>query len=284
LKAVLAPTRISQYQRCPLQYRLAAIDKIVPPIPPSLEAVRGSMVHAILEALFVQPNVERTFELANSDAFYQSAYAKVRQKEGSTAFDQAVSSVSAAELRGQISRLLGIYFQLEEPEKVWGQSQQEVMLKVDFPEASDLSLFGFADRIDFGRAGEVRIVDYKTGKKPAPQYAAEYIQQMNYYALAYRLLKGITPYWLDLLFLNEQSNGILRQAPTADDLAQISAIIVAVWTAIKRDCANLWFTPRVNPLCAWCGFQSLCSAQGGVTPELTPAQVQKSLHIRLAQS
>jgi putative RecB family exonuclease len=102
---------------------------------------------------------------------------------------------------------------------------------------------------------------------------------MNYYALAYRLLKGITPYWLDLLFLNEQSHGILRAQPTDNDLTQISATIISVWTAIKLDCSNLSFLPRVNPLCDWCGFQSFCSAKGGVTPELTPEQVKKSLHI-----
>jgi putative RecB family exonuclease len=278
-KAVLAPTRISQYQRCPLQYRLSAIDKIVPPIAPSLEAVRGSMVHAILEALFERPSLERTFELATSDQFYESARDQVRKKEGPEFFDAAISSLSEAELRSQIRKLLEIYFGLENPQRLLGQSQQEVMLKVDFPPAPDLSLFGFADRIDFGSSGEVRIVDYKTGKKPAERFTSEYIQQMNYYALAYQLLHQITPYWLDLLFLNDQSNGLMRHQPTHQDLEQISQTVSTTWESIKRNCANLQFSPKVNALCDWCAFQSLCSAKGGVTPELTPAQVKKSLHI-----
>ncbi|MDR2538861.1 MAG: PD-(D/E)XK nuclease family protein [Bifidobacteriaceae bacterium] len=278
-KAVLAPTRINQYQTCPLQYRLAAIDKIVPPIPPSIEAVRGSVVHAILEALFKFPMAERTQELALSQSIIQQAQEQVRQKEGPKIYDQLIAEYGLEKFLDDLQKLVMIYFELENPSLLIRPSDQEVMLKVDFPEASDLALFGYADRIDYGRNNEVRIIDYKTGKMPDERYAASYRDQMDYYALAYYLLYKTMPYALHLIFLNPDSHGIIKKTPNQLDLDLISQTIITTWNSIKQDCQNLYFQPVPNNLCEWCGFKDFCPAKGGQMPELTKDMIQKSLHI-----
>ncbi len=43
---------------CPLLYRFRVIDRL--PERPSMDAVRGSVVHKVLEELFDLPAVERT--------------------------------------------------------------------------------------------------------------------------------------------------------------------------------------------------------------------------------
>ncbi len=58
----LSPSRASDFQTCPLRYRLRHIDRI--PEPPGPEAYRGTLVHAVLERLFDLPAAERTADRA----------------------------------------------------------------------------------------------------------------------------------------------------------------------------------------------------------------------------
>ena len=58
----ISPSRASDYKRCPLQYRLRAIDKI--PEPSTEAQVKGTLVHAVLEEMFAWPREERTYPAA----------------------------------------------------------------------------------------------------------------------------------------------------------------------------------------------------------------------------
>jgi hypothetical protein len=54
----LSPSRVADFKTCPLLYRFRAIDRL--PEPPSAEAVRGTLVHSVLERLFDAPAAART--------------------------------------------------------------------------------------------------------------------------------------------------------------------------------------------------------------------------------
>ena len=58
----LSPSRAGDFMTCPLLYRYRTIDKL--PEEPSPDAVRGTLVHKVLEDLFDLPAVERTPEQA----------------------------------------------------------------------------------------------------------------------------------------------------------------------------------------------------------------------------
>src|ERR1700746_1757272 len=60
----LSPSRSGDFLTCPLLYRFRVIDRL--PEPPSPAAVRGTLVHAVLEHLFDQPAAGRTREAARS--------------------------------------------------------------------------------------------------------------------------------------------------------------------------------------------------------------------------
>ena len=49
----LSPSRAGDFLTCPLLYRFRVIDRL--PEPPSPAAVRGTLVHAVLEHLFDRP-------------------------------------------------------------------------------------------------------------------------------------------------------------------------------------------------------------------------------------
>ena len=63
----LSPSRISDFQQCPQLYKFRAIDKL--PERPGIDAVRGSIVHLILEDLYKVEKSQRSFEWATSDIF-----------------------------------------------------------------------------------------------------------------------------------------------------------------------------------------------------------------------
>src|SRR6476620_698217 len=60
----LSPSRAGDFMTCPLLYRYRTIDKL--PEESSPAAVRGTLVHKVLEDLFDLPAVERTPERALS--------------------------------------------------------------------------------------------------------------------------------------------------------------------------------------------------------------------------
>ena len=54
----LSPSRAGDFMTCPLLYRFRTIDRL--PEPSSPDAVRGTVVHKVLEDLFDLPAAERT--------------------------------------------------------------------------------------------------------------------------------------------------------------------------------------------------------------------------------
>src|SRR5450759_4604864 len=60
----LSPSRAADFKTCPLLYRFRTIDRL--PEAPSKAATRGTLVHAVLEALFDLPAAARTLDAATA--------------------------------------------------------------------------------------------------------------------------------------------------------------------------------------------------------------------------
>src|SRR3954463_11953009 len=73
----LSPSRAADFKNCPLLYRFRCVDRL--PQAPSRVATRGTMVHAVLEALFDLPAAERTLEAARN--LLPEAWQRVRTEE-----------------------------------------------------------------------------------------------------------------------------------------------------------------------------------------------------------
>ena len=59
----ISPSRAGDFMSCPLLFRFRTIDKL--PEPFSVDAMRGTVVHKVLEDLFDLPALERTPEQAH---------------------------------------------------------------------------------------------------------------------------------------------------------------------------------------------------------------------------
>ncbi len=106
------------------------------------------------------------------------------------------------------------YFKLEDPRRL-EPAEREWYVEAEL--ASGLRLRGYVDRVDVTPAGDLRIVDYKTGRVPLEAYEASALFQMKFYALVIWRLRGVIPRLLQLMYLSGDGE-VLRYSPDEADL------------------------------------------------------------------
>ena len=261
----LAPSRAGDFMTCPLLYRFRTIDKL--PEPPSPEAVRGTLVHKVLEDLFDLPATSRTPEQAQ--ALLVPTWESLVAAEPSLDELFAGSGRDITEWLTSCRVALGQYFTLEDPTRL---EPAERELYVEALLDSKLLLRGFVDRLDIAPDGSIRVVDYKSGKSPGEMWEGKALFQMKFYALVIWRTRGVVPKVLQLIYLG---NGeIVRYQPDEADLLATERKVVAVWGAIKRAQESADWRPNPGRLCDWCAHKALCPAWGGTPP---PMPVEASL-------
>lgn len=269
----LSPSRANDFMRCPLLYRFRAIDRF--PERPSEAAVRGTLIHAVLESLFDLPAADRTREAALEMLPEAWAELLAEQPHLAAAIDPEVPFPMpdgelfaadpdrlAAWLAGAQS-LVGNYFQMEDP-TVLEPAEREMRIEVQLND--DLLLRGFIDRVDVSDSGLVRILDYKSGRSPSPRFQESALFQMMFYALMVWRSRGVVPHTLQLNYLADTE--VLRYSPTEGDLLKFEAKVEQIWSEILDAYINGEWKPRESRLCDWCDHQARCPARGGELPEL----------------
>jgi putative RecB family exonuclease len=154
--------------------------------------------------------------------------------------------------------LLGNYFTLEAPTS-FEPTYRELHLEMDLSEK--LYLHGYVDRLDVAPTGEVRIVDYKTGKSPKPGWEEKALFQLRVYALLYWKNHGVIPKLLQLIYLGDTR--LVKSAPTEADLIKTERILFDIAEDILRAIERNEFRPRPTRLCDWCFFKTICPAHVG---------------------
>lgn len=246
---------------CPLLYRFRAIDRL--PEAPSAAAVRGTVVHAVLERLFDLPADQRSPETAI--ALLAPEWERLLEEEPGLLdlFAEDTEGSALATWLGEAGALITSYFSMEDPTRLQPADRE---LHVECELASGIRLKGYVDRLDVAPNGAVRVVDYKTGKAPREQFEGKAMFQMRFYALVLWRTRGEVPALLQLMYLGDRE--ILRYQPDEADLLATERKIEALWTAIARATESGDFRPNPGPLCGWCDHKSLCPAFGGTPPPM----------------
>lgn len=265
-KPALSPSRANDFVQCPLLFRLRTIDKL--PEPPSLAATKGTLVHSVLERLYDHPLGQRTTEVAHSILPTEWQQLQNARPEVLEMF-QSDSEVSA--WLKSAGTLVDTYFTVEDPNRL-EPAQREVFVKSQLDDGPLLR--GVVDRVDIAPDGAMRLVDYKTGKAPRPQYSAQAAFQMRFYGLIMWRNRGVIPKMLQLVYLGDGQ--VLRNEPNVDDLLAAEQKIRAIWDDIRTAAETEEWRPRPTKLCDWCSFKSICPAFGGTPPELEPGAAQKA--------
>ena len=264
----LSPSRASDFMSCPLLYRFRVIDRL--PERPSLAAVRGSVVHKVLEDLFDLPAGERTH--ARAALMLGPVWETLLADEpelaemftaGADRGGVQDGPSDLAEWLDQCRDLLERYFQLEDPQRLEpAEREVHVVTTLD----SGLTIHGYIDRVDLAPTGELRIVDYKTGASPSEWFEAKALFQMKFYALVVWRTRGVIPTLLQLIYLGNAE--MLRYRPDEADLLATERKVEALWKAIRRATETREWQPNKSRLCDWCDHRAICPAWGGTPPPL----------------
>ena len=272
--AALSPSRASDFMQCPLLYRYRVIDKL--PEPPNPAAARGTLVHAALERIFDVPAAERT--PGATRALLPAEWERMIAAEPHLAELAGTSEAELASWFADAEKLVDRWFELEDPTRL-EPAERELYVEVDL---DGLTLRGYIDRLDVAPGGEIRVVDYKTGRSPSPLYEGKALFQMKCYALAIWKLRGVIPLMLQLVYLG---NGeFLRYQPDEQDLRGLERKLQALRVAIERAAASDDFRPRTSFLCNFCHFKEFCPEFGGTVPPLPEHAVQVALNPRALES
>jgi putative RecB family exonuclease len=257
----LSPSRAVDFMACPLLYRFRVVDRL--PEPPSVVATRGTVVHAVLERLFDLSPVERTPDRATGMVRAEWERLLALEPDLAALFSDDADGSALAEWLQSARTLLDRYFSLEDPTLLQPQRRE---MYVETTLASGLRLRGYIDRLDVSAEGDLRVVDYKTGRAPGEFVEYKAMFQMRFYALVLWRLYGRVPRMLQLLYLG--SGEILRYEPDEAGLLATERKVAALWQAIERATETGDWRPSPSRVCEWCHHRPLCPAWGGTPPPL----------------
>lgn len=247
----LSPSRVEAFTSCPMAFRFASIEKL--PEPPSIHATKGSMVHRVLELLFMQPAAQRS--LATAEPAYQQAMAEYRLDPEFTLLHLGEAEADA--FFADAWSLVQAYFAMEDPTQV-----REIGLELRLEaQVGSLGLRGIIDRLELDEQGGLVVTDYKTGRAPGVQYQQKSLAGVHFYSFLCEQVLGRMPSAIRLMYL--RTGETITAIPSAQSVRFIDTRTTAVWKAVERACQTGNFQPRPGALCNSCAFKQWCPAFEG---------------------
>ena len=260
----LSPSKVSSFRDCALAFRFTAIERL--PDPATVWTVKGTLVHTALERLFWNhPPGSRSPAAVSAEL--DAAWSALQDDPDFRSLD--LGADEAAAFRSDADLLVANYFRLEDPDEI-DPIGVELTLEARL---GDVRLRGILDRLDRTPDGDLVVVDYKTGRAPAPAYEQSRLAGVQLYALLCEEVLGQRPVQVKLLHLREPT--VISAEPTEQGLRGQRTKTLAVWSAIERACRDEDFRPRTGPLCRFCRFRDFCPAYGG-DPDLAAAALGSS--------
>ncbi len=265
LPSTLTPSKISAFTSCPLSFRFSVVEHL--PEVPSIQAVKGTLVHRALQLLFDEHPVGTRDRVA-AEACLANAFAGMGGESELT--ELALSVEGTEELLSDASGLLERYFELEDPNEV-----NAVATELDLcTDVSGMTLRGIIDRLDRCENGGLAVVDYKTGRAPRLEQSRSRLSSLHLYAFLCEIVTGERPSAVRLLYLRDR---VVVSADTTDQsLRGVHQRARAVWAAIERACEQTDFRPHPSALCKWCSFRAYCPVYGG-DPERAAEEMASKL-------
>jgi putative RecB family exonuclease len=234
----LSPSALERYRLCPRLYRFLYIDGLWRLSRSSASQSFGTSVHAALREFFRPPVGRRSLRVL-LDLFRRLW---VRDGYGGKEQQQQERERGAEALRAWYGRAdttvvprateLGL-------QAVWG----------------DIVLKGRLDRVDAdpGDARGLVVIDYKTGRRPVSQEAADADEALTIYAalVERRLGLPVTSMVLDYVVAGEQ---VVTERPP-EVLRRRLDDVLATAATLRADTE---FRPRTGPWCAGCDLLRRC--------------------------
>ena len=164
-RPALSASRTKEYQRCPLQFRLHVVDRVKE--PPTQATLLGTTVHSTLENLYALPREERNETLAIE--LLRTEWEKTLAADPDV-MNLFSDHTDFERWRERMHSMIGNYFAIEDPQELEPLSTEAL---VEATTSQGVNLLGYIDRVDQAPNGDLRVIDYKTGKAPSPRFQEE---------------------------------------------------------------------------------------------------------------
>ena len=245
------------FQTCPLLYRFRVIDRLPEPLSPP--ALRGTLVHEVLEAIYDLPRERRTLEeavmlvapqwerrLAEEPGVADELVARGRTCRGGWPGSAIWSRPTS------IWRILGIWSP-PPGSSGWRRSCSPAWSCAD-------SSTGWTAHptVPCGSSTTRRAA------RPDQGFEARAMFQMRFYALVLWRMHGRVPDLLQLMYLS--TGVVLRYQPDEADLLATERKIEALWRAIDQASRTGDFRPNPSSLCDWCATRPSVRPSVGPLP------------------
>jgi putative RecB family exonuclease len=255
----LSPSRVESFTSCPMAFRFASIEKL--PEPPSPHATKGSLVHRVLELLFMNAPAQRT--IADATVAFQRAVDEYRTDPEFVQLGLDASQQQA--FVDDAWTLVEAYYAMEDPGAI---REIGVELRLE-AQVGDLALRGIIDRLELDPDGRLVVTDYKTGRAPGLRYEQSRLSGVHFYSFLCESVFGQRPAAIRLMYL--RTGETITATPSAQSVKFITTRTTAVWRAVEKACLSDNFQPRPGALCKTCAFQPWCPSFGG-NPDLAASE------------
>lgn len=251
-RVVVSPTKLDTWQDCRMRYRLQYVEK---------RRVEGSWAHLSLGNA-VHSALRDWFDLADDERTPAAAGALVGQHWSSLGFRDDDQS---AQWRQRASVMVERYCQKHPAVVPFGRERALAAL------GENVAVNGRIDRLDEStdpaHAGELVVIDYKTGRRVPTDDDARVSRALAVYAvIAQRSLRR-PAFEVQLHHVPSGVVATHRHTPESLDrqFARVESIgrDIAAAEASGRDED---FPPSPGPLCAWCDFRQWCPSSASTSP------------------
>lgn len=258
----LSPSGFSTFRQCPAKYWHHYMEDH-PRKPPSVEMLRGSFVHEVLERVLWMPPEHRTLGTAKYVALnLWESWIHLGANADWTDLAEGLTT------EGQIAFADWTWRSIERAFAVADLSDIDVValeLKVDVI-LGGVPFFGFIDLVSHAGGGYYDTEDWKTGERADPStpwypgQRAEKVAQPLLYAAALRE-QGHSVNAASLVHIPAEGRAGAEVEPATDEaMDNVVEALVDVWAQITELCQQTDPQPSTSPgpLCGWCDFVALC--------------------------
>jgi RecB family exonuclease len=232
----LSPSALDKYLHCPRLYRFLYVDGMWNRSRVTATQSFGTTIHAVMREFFRLPvarrSLDRLLQLLR-DCWIKEGYRN--REELSSERDRAGEALRDWYQRAEVRAVP--YATEVDLQASWG----------------DVVLKGRLDRVDTDRDGGLVVIDYKTGRRPSSQEAADADSALTIYAaLAERRLhRRVNRLVLDYVVAGTQ---VETERPP-EVLAERLGEVLETAARLRADRA---FTPRTGPWCSSCDLLGAC--------------------------
>ncbi|MFC1682158.1 RecB family exonuclease [Nanoarchaeota archaeon] len=254
---VYSHSRLSCFEQCKLRFKLKYIDKLEPEVETTIEAHLGSVVHSVLEWLYIQVKKNKIPSIEEIINYYSEVWEKDFKEE-----IRIINGNAEIYFNKGIEFIINYYMKHCPFDDGTLEIEKKIHFKLD--ESEEYLIQGFIDRLVYNKeTGEYEVHDYKTANNLPRKENIENDRQLALYSIAVKELFGQDKEVI-LVWHYLAHNMKICSKRTNKQLEQLKKETIEL---IKKIESTENFPTNKGILCNWCDFKSMCSAWGGKLPK-----------------